>query len=63
MDFKSRLFEEQQQLNERLEKLILFQMSEQFSKIPTNQQTLLNIQVFAMQTYSQILLERIALLV
>ena len=61
-DFKTRLLEEKSQLDERLEKLITFQSSSIFSSIPSVQQCLLNIQAKAMATYSQILLERIALI-
>lgn len=59
-DFKSRLIEEKAQLDERLNKLQTFQISDAFQNISSVQQTLLNIQANAMATYSQILLERIA---
>lgn len=59
-DFKSRLIEEKAQLDERLEKLNAFLNSDGFQNIAAVQQTLLNIQVDAMYTYSQVLLERIA---
>lgn len=59
-DFKSRLLDEKQQLDEKREKLEAFQNSENFSKIDPVQMTLLNIQSQAMATYSQCLLERIA---
>lgn len=59
-DFKSRLIEEKAQLDERLEKLEAFVSTEAFQKIPAVQQSLLNIQSFAMTTYSQVLVERIA---
>lgn len=61
-DFKSRLIDEKQQLDEKITKLSNFQSSESFQTIPVQQQTLLNIQVLAMATYSQVLTERIALL-
>ena len=61
-NFKTRLLEEKQQLDERLEKLITFQSTNLFSSLPIVQQCLLNIQAKAMSTYSQILLERIALI-
>jgi len=61
-DFKTRLLEEKAQLDERREKLDTFQKSEAFQTIPPAQMTLLNIQAHAMTTYSQVLLERIALL-
>lgn len=59
-DFRTRLEEEKAQLNERIEKLEAFQNSEEFQNIDPVQMTLLNCQVHAMRTYSQILLERIA---
>ena len=59
-DFKVRLEEEKAQLNEKIEKLEAFQKSENFQKIDPVQMTLLNCQTFAMRTYSQILLERLA---
>lgn len=58
-DFKTRLLEEKAQLDERLEKLQAFQNSDAFQGIAAVQQTLLNVQVKAMATYSQTLLERI----
>ena len=61
-DFKSRLLEEKAQLDERLAKLEEFQASVGFSGISIVQQSLLNIQQKAMAAYSQILLERIALI-
>ena len=61
-DFKSRLIEEKVQLDERMGKLSAFQATEGFANIPTVQQTLLNVQIHAMATYSQVLLERIALM-
>jgi hypothetical protein len=59
-NFKTRLIEEAAQLNQRLDKLKEFQLSEKFSTIDPVQMTLLNIQAQAMQTYSQVLTERIA---
>ena len=58
-DFKSRLTDEKQQLDEKRAKLEAFQNSEAFAKIDPFQMTLLNIQSQAMATYSQCLLERI----
>lgn len=58
-DFKTRLEEEKLQLNEKIEKLEAFIQSEDFQKIDPVQMTLLNCQVQAMKTYSQILLERL----
>lgn len=57
--FKERLDGEKAQLNERLEKLRAFIASEKFQEIDPVQMTLLNIQVKAMETYNQCLLERI----
>lgn len=57
--FKERLDEEKAQLNEKLEKLRAFIDSEKFQEIDPVQMTLLNIQIKAMETYSQCLLERI----
>lgn len=57
--FKERLIIEKTELNEKLEKLNTFILSEKFKEIDNVQMTLLNIQVKAMETYSQCLLERI----
>ena len=57
--FKERLIEEKAQLSEKLESLRAFIASEKFLEIDNVQMTLLNIQVKAMETYSQCLLERI----
>lgn len=59
-DFKERLIEEKTQLNEKIEKLEAFTLSEKFQKIEPFQMSLLNVQLFSMKTYSQILVERIA---
>ena len=58
-DFKERLTDEKAELSDKLEKLRAFIASENFTKIDPVQMTLLNIQVKAMETYSQCLLERI----
>jgi len=58
-DFRQRLEIEKAELSEKLEKLRDFISSEKFQEIDTVQMTLLNIQVKAMETYSQCLLERI----
>ena len=58
-DFKERLKEEKTDLNEKMQKLRDFIASENFKKIDNVQMTLLNIQIKAMETYSQCLLERI----
>ena len=57
--FKTRLTEEKAELSEKMEKLRAFIASEDFTKIDNVQMTLLNIQIKAMETYSQCLLERI----
>ena len=59
-DFKTRLAAEKAELDERLGKLVDFQQSEAFQNIDPLQMSLLNIQAFAMTTYSQCLTERIA---
>jgi hypothetical protein len=58
-DFMTRLLEEKEQLDEKRSKLGGFIASEGFNNITPTQQHLLNIQSFAMATYSQCLLERI----
>lgn len=58
-DFKKRLQAEKEDLSVRMGKLRDFIGSEGFTKIDPVQMTLLNIQVKAMETYSQCLLERI----
>jgi len=58
--FKERLIDEKQQLDEKIEKLKSFIQSENFQKIEAVQMSLLNAQMFAMSTYSQILAERLA---
>jgi hypothetical protein len=57
-DFKTRLTEDQMQLDERINKLQEFILSDQFKHIAEIQQSLLKIQLKAMQTYSQCLTER-----
>jgi len=57
--FKERLTAEKAELSEKMEKLRAFIASEKFKEIDPVQMTLLNIQVKAMETYSQCLLERI----
>ena len=57
--FLEKLKQEKAELSERLEKLRNFIASDEFEKIDPVQMTLLNIQVKAMETYSQCLLERI----
>lgn len=58
--FKERLIEEKLQLDEKIEKLEAFTLSEHFQKLEAVQMSLLNTQLFAMKTYSQILVERLA---
>ena len=58
-DFKQRLEAEQKELQEKLQKLNVFIGSDAFKKIDGVQKTLLNVQARAMETYNQILLERI----
>lgn len=58
--FKERLVEEKTQLDEKIEKLEAFISSENFQNIEGVQMSLLNAQLFAMKTYSQIMLERIS---
>jgi len=59
MDFLERLKEEKAELAIKQESLRGFISSEAFKKIDSVQMTLLNIQIKAMETYSQCLLERI----
>jgi hypothetical protein len=61
-DFYERLLSEKKELDERREKLSNFLNSEKVNDIDYRQVSLLNIQSQAMATYSQCLLERIALL-
>lgn len=61
-DFRSRLLDEKQQLDERREKLEAFIGTDAYRSIPVAQQTLLNIQAPIMLAYSQVLAERIAAL-
>ena len=62
MDFKQRLMDEKQQLDEKLGKLGAFIDTEPFEKVDPRQQELLRCQYFTMQTYSDILERRITLL-
>lgn len=62
MDFKTRLLEEKTQLDDKREKLQAFIGSDKFDQVAVVQQRLLNIQILAMNTYSQCLLERITAL-
>ena len=58
-DFKSRLVEEQAQLEEKLNKLDAFLMSEKVNSVDDVQKALLQVQATAMNTYLQCLKERI----
>jgi hypothetical protein len=62
MDFKTRLRDEKQQLDERLGKLGDFLETEAFKGIDPRQQELLRCQYFTMQTYADILERRIEIL-
>lgn len=59
-DFKTRLIDEQAQLEEKLTKLNAFNESEKVNDIDPIQKDLLLIQAGAMYTYNQCLLARIA---
>ena len=60
--FKERLMDEKQQLDERLSKLGPFIDSEKFNEIDPRQQELLRCQYWTMQSYTDILERRIELL-
>lgn len=60
--FLERLKVEKIELDEKIEKLLAFSNSEKFKEIDSKQQTLLNVQLKVMESYSQILLERLVLL-
>jgi hypothetical protein len=57
--FKDRLLAEQIQLGERAEKLDTFIKSPAFPSISSIQQSLLRVQLAAMDTYNSCLLERL----
>ena len=59
-DFKTRLLEEQDQLDEKREKLSMFMNGDNFKDIPEIQQSLLKAQYSVMTSYSLILGERIS---
>ena len=61
-DFRTRLIDEKAKLDENIEKLSNFIVSDASKTIDSQQLSLLHVQEFAMRTYSQILCERIALL-
>lgn len=58
-DFKTRLYEERDQLDERLSKLSTFIGTDNFYGIPENQQMLLKLQQKSMETYLACLNARI----
>ena len=58
-DYLIRLKEEKKELDKKRESLREFMKSDKFQEIDPVQMTLLNIQIEAMNTYGQILLERI----
>lgn len=58
--FKDRLLEEKINLDNKITKLDEFINSTNFSSLDSVQMTLLNIQLKIMESYSQVLLERIA---
>jgi hypothetical protein len=58
-DFKERLVEEQAQLEEKLNKLDAFLMSDKVKAVDDVQKALLQVQSTAMNTYSQCLKERL----
>ena len=59
MDFKTRLIEEKNQLEEKLDKLDAFLISDKVDGIADVQKALLFVQATAMNTYLQCLKERI----
>ena len=61
-DFKTRLVEEQAQLEEKISKIDDFIMSKKADEIDPVQKSLLIIQADAMSTYNEILKARIELL-
>ena len=58
-DFKTRLETEKVELEEKLDKLDAFLVSENVNKVADTQQALLRVQAAAMNTYLQCLKERI----
>lgn len=61
-DFKTRLVQEQKELEEKLDKLNTFNESDKFQELEYAQRTLLIIQAGAMYTYNECLKARIAIL-
>lgn len=58
-DFKTRLVEEQVQLEDKLSKLKSFIESDKFESVDDAQRALLKVQANAMSTYNQCLKERL----
>jgi len=58
-DFKDRLIDEQAQLEEKLNKLDNFLMSDKVKEVDDVQKALLHVQATAMNSYNQCLKERI----
>lgn len=58
-NFKTRLIEEQAQLEEKLNKLDNFILSENFNGVDEVQKSLLRVQATAMNAYNQCLKERL----
>ena len=58
-DFKDRLIDEQAQLEEKLNKLDAFLMSDKVNAVDDVQKALLQVQATAMNTYNQCLKERL----
>lgn len=61
-DFKTRLVQEQKELEEKLNKLNTFNESDKFQELEYTQRSLLIIQAGAMYTYNECLKARIAIL-
>lgn len=61
-DFKTRLVQEQKELEEKLDKLNTFNESGKFQELEYAQRTLLIIQAGAMYTYNECLKARISIL-
>ena len=61
-DFKTRLVQEQKELEEKLGKLNTFNESDKFQELEYAQRTLLIIQAGAMYTYNECLKARISIL-
>lgn len=59
-DFKERLITERSELYEKKEKLSNFVSGENFKKVTAPQQSLLTIQLSAMETYHHCLVQRLA---